>query len=171
MEYKTQKLSDQTDLRIGISDSLKSGRIEILKVICVDMGVDYQQLINKLNYSNDQLSISQLIDYLSHSGVNPEPFLKVFCSLFDYTPIKMQINKAERFDELHQKLSIVVKEMGDVASELSAATKDGTLTKSELASFKKEILDCVSALAGLQAQFEKTLSKQATKKISKINQL
>ena len=145
---------NQIDFHQLLADGLKIGRIENLKIISADLKLDYQTLINKLNFSSDCLNIKQLINYLEHPGVDAAPFIKHFSAHFKHIAIPIKHDANPTYKELHHKMTDVIQEVGDVASELNQATKDEHITSSERVKFKKEINEAIQALVALNEQFK-----------------
>ncbi|MBL0690749.1 MAG: hypothetical protein JJV97_00210 [SAR324 cluster bacterium] len=144
---------DLIETQIMLTQALKKSRLENLKVISADMRLDYQVLVNKLNFANDCLNVKQLLHYLTHPGVAPEAFIKTFAACFDFAAIKLGHSENSNVAELHQTMTKVIKEVGDVANELTKSTLDNFITSKEVIDFGQEINEAINVLIELRTAF------------------
>jgi len=154
------KKTSHFDALLVLSEALKTGHKENLKVISADMGLEYQVLINKLNFSTDQLNFNQLLSYLFHPGGWPSNFFTGFGWFFNTTLVPFSGQEKEEKNEKGEipvltQVAVAVKEFGEVANTLHQAMIDHKITLAETNKLKKEGLEAIEAIALLVKLFEK----------------
>lgn len=124
------------------------------KSIAFHIGCDYQDMTNRVaNQPRSPRKLEMVIRILDLVK-NPEPFLRWFCQRYGFIPVKLPELTMEVLP-LHAQMTRVAKELGDSSRELLSAEADKVIDLRERIRLKKENMDIIQAVLGLDLSIER----------------
>jgi regulatory protein CII len=146
-----QYLSNQEEREI--TDLLQTAMDGNAKSIAFSIGCSYQDMVNRVaNQPRSPRKLEMVIRILELVK-NPEPFLRWLCLRFGFIPVQLPELTMEVLP-LHKQMTRVSKELGDASRELMAADEDDFIDRRERMKTKKENMDIIQAVLGLDLAIE-----------------